>query len=387
MPLNNLRIIYIMADYKIIKDEELKIPVAVPSAGAREAVTGSYGIKGNNPTTQSTTTSEVRISESDQQAKTLVIDVVSNYDWKVSPNSNIVEHPYIILQEYRINKSPLLAQLSYTVKTGVEGLGAVSKAIIGSPSEEGSFIEGLLKGLGEGISSAEEKIQEVISSTEADVVGVEENLEGALKPFQGLYYLKKTNFKYKLPYFSKKMTERTGNWQGNLPEKSKIIDLIKGGLEFVAQVGAGTPLLGAYAEPGLYIERGKYFHPTPGQDEISVKFPLLNTLNPESIQKNFNLIWLLCFQNSSFRRNKTDVFPPCIYRVLIPGIRFMLYAFISNITIEYVGTRRRMPVVHPATGETIDTAIPEAYNVELTITSLTTECGNFLLKSLTNDIS
>ena len=390
MPLNNLRAIYIMADYKIIKDEELKILVAVPSAGAREAVTGSYGIKGNNPTTRSTTTSEVRISESDQQAKTLVIDVVSNYDWKVSPNSNIVEHPYIILQEYRINKSPLLAQLSYTVKTGVEGLGAVSKAIMGSPSDKRSFIEGLLKDLGESISSAEEKIQEVISSTEVDrMEAVEENLEGALKPFQGLYYLKKTNFKYKLPYFSKKMTERTGNWQAGYPggSSSSVTDLIEGGLDFVARVGAGVPLLGAYAEPGLYIERGKYFQPTTGQDNIVVKFPLLNTLNPESIQKNFNLIWLLCFQNSSFRRNKTDVFPPCIYRVLIPGIRFMLYASISNITIEYVGTRRRMPVVHPATGETIDTAIPEAYNVELTITSLTTECGNFLLKSLTNDIS
>jgi hypothetical protein len=64
----------------------------------------------------------------------------------------------------------------------------------------------------------------------------------------------------------------------------------------------------------------------------------------------------------------------------------MLYASIQNITIEYVGTRRRLPIVHPATGETIDTTIPEAYNVEITINSLTTDCGNFLLKSLSNDI-
>jgi hypothetical protein len=161
---------------------------------------------------------------------------------------------------------------------------------------------------------------------------------------------------------------------------------VQEGVNFVAKYGAGVPALGAYAEPGLYIERAKYFQPVPGQDPITVKFPLLNTLNSESIQKNFNLIWLLCFQNSSMRRNKTDVFPPCIYRVLIPGVRFLLYASIQNVTIEYVGTRRRMPIVHPATGETIDIAIPEAYNVEITINSLTTECGNFLLKSLTNNL-
>jgi hypothetical protein len=262
------------------------------------------------------------------------------------------------------------------VKTGTESLAGTAKAITG--------LTGVLKVLGEAVEGFGERIQEVVSNAEIKAGAVEENLEGVLKPFQGLYYLKKTNFTYKLPYFSKKMTERTSNWQAGYPQGSLITKLVESGIEFVAKTGAGVPLLGAYAEPGLYIERGKYFQPTTGQDPITVKFPLLNTLTSESIQKNFNLIWLLCFQNSSFRRNKTDVFPPCIYRVLIPGIRFMLYASISNITIEYAGTRRRVPVVHPATGETIDTAIPEAYNVELTINNLTTECGNFLLKSLTN---
>ena len=365
-----------MANYRIVKDEELRIPVAVPSAGAGGAVNSSYSTNSGGPSTKGTASSQVSISESVGDAKASVIDVVKGYDWKVSPNSNIVEHPYIILQEYRINKSPLVAQLASTVKTGIESLGAIAKAVTGSI--------GVLKELGEAVEGFGEKGLDAISRIETKTGAVEEELEGDLKPFKGLYYLKKTNFTYKLPYFSKKMTERTGAWVASYPNKSAVTDLIEAGAEFVAKEGAGVPILGAYAEPGLYIERGKYFQPTTGQDPISVKFPLLNTLNPESIQKNFNLIWLLCFQNSSFRRNKTDVFPPCIYRVLIPGIRFMLYASISNITIEYVGTRRRMPVTHPATGETIDTTIPEAYNVELNITSLTTECGNFLLKSLTN---
>jgi TATA-box binding protein (TBP) (component of TFIID and TFIIIB) len=323
-----------------------------------------------------------------------VVDVVNNYDWKVSPNSNIVEQPYIILREYRIHKSPLLAQLSYTVKAGVENLGGGIKGVLAALAPEGSEnkalqgIEGLLNFLGDGAEKVSDFITTSLDTIETSVgVGaVEEDLSGNLKPFQGLYYLKKTNFTYKLPYFSGKMIERGSSWSDQYSGSSDITSLIQDGINFIASKGSGIPILGPFAEPGLYIERAKYFQPMPGQDPITVKFPLLNTLNSESIQKNFNLIWLLCFQNSSMRRNKTDVFPPCIYRVLIPGVRFMLYASIQNITIEYVGTRRRMPIVHPATGETIDTAIPEAYNVEITINSLTTECGNFLLESLTDNL-
>lgn len=381
-----------MANYKIVKDEELGIPVAVPSYAAGELITDIFNNRSKGPTTSPAASQSVPTKAAAADVKMSVVDVVANYDWKVSPNNNIIEHPYIILKEYRINKSPLLAQLSYIVKASAENLGgglqAVLAAVIptGNESEAGKKIEGVLNVIATGAAEIGKKAAGIIDELEVDTGAVAEELEGDLKPFQGLYYLKKTNFTYKLPYFSSKMIERSNSWQRNYPGDSEIAKLLQDGINFVAESGAGTPILGAFADPGIYIERAKYFNPIHGQDPIRVKFPLLNTLNSESIQKNFNLIWLLCFQNSSMRRNKTDVFPPCIYKVLIPGVRFMLYASIQNITIEYVGTRRRLPVVHPATGETIDTTIPEAYNVEITINSLTTECGNFLLKSLSNDI-
>lgn len=381
-----------MANYKIVKDEELRIPVAVPSYAAGESITDVYNNRSRGPTTSPAASQSVPTKAAAADVKMSVVDVVANYDWKVSPNNNIIEHPYIILKEYRINKSPLLAQLSYIVKASAENLGGGFQATLaalsptGNESEVGKKIEGVLNVIATGAAALGKQAAGIIDTAEFDVGAVAEELEGDLKPFQGLYYLKKTNFTYKLPYFSSKMIERSNSWERNYPGDSAITELLQDGINFVASVGAGTPILGAFADPGIYIERAKYFNPVHGQDPITVKFPLLNTLNSESIQKNFNLIWLLCFQNSSMRRNKTDVFPPCIYKVLIPGVRFMLYASIQNITIEYVGTRRRLPVVHPATGETIDTTIPEAYNVEITINSLTTECGNFLLKSLSNDI-
>jgi hypothetical protein len=381
-----------MANYKIVRDEELGIPVAVPSYAAGELITEIFNNKSKGPTTSPAAPKSVTSKTVPADVKMSVVDVVANYDWKVSPNSDIVEHPYIILKEYRINKSPLLAQLSYLVKASVENLGAGLQATLaaviptGNESEVGKKIEGVLNSIAKEAAELGQAGAKIIDKLEYDAGAVSEELEGDLKPFQGLYYLKKTNFTYKLPYFSNKMIERSNSWQRDYPGDSDIIGLLQDGMDFVARTGAGTPILGAFADPGIYIERAKYFEPVHGQDPIKVKFPLLNTLNSESIQKNFNLVWLLCFQNSSMRRNKTDVFPPCIYRVLIPGVRFMLYASIQNITIEYVGTRRRLPIVHPATGETIDTTIPEAYNVEITINSLTTDCGNFLLKSLSNDI-
>jgi hypothetical protein len=378
-----------MASYKIITDSERRIPVAVPSYVSGELIAETFNKKNNGPTTQSTASTPVQVDQNGKDVKMSVIDVVKNYDWKVSPNNSIVEHPYIILEEYRIDKSPLLAQLSYNVKAGIESIGAGLRATTAiaaagaSQNEVVKKIEGMLKYVGDKVEEASNFLQTGIENIENETGAVEEKLEGVLKPFQGLYYLKKTNFTYKLPYFSRKMTVRTNSWQPNFPGESAITNLLQDGINKVATYGAGIPLLGAYAEPGIYIERGKYFNPTPGGDPISIKFPLLNTLNSDSLQKNFNLIWLLSFQNSSIRRNKTDVFPPCIYRVLIPGVRYILYASVE-LVIEYVGTRRRMPIVHPATGETVDIAIPEAYNIEINIESLTTECGNFLLKSLSN---
>lgn len=368
-----------MASYKIIVDEELRVPTAVPSYAAGELITDAFKKKGNGPTTRTAAAATVN-TEQPQAAdvKTSVIDVLKDYDWKVSPNNSIVEHPYIILQEYRINKSPLLAQLSYKVKASIENIGASIQATT-------AVVEGVLEDLGAQGAELGKDFIETIQNIETETGAMPDQKllsSSILSPFAGLYYLKKTNFTYKLPYFSNKRTERVNGWSEDYP-KSDITDMIKAGMDFVAKTGAGVPLLGAFAEPGIYIERSKYFQPTPSGDPIRVKFPLLNTLTPESIQKNYNLIWLLCFQNSSIRRNKTDVFPPCIYRVLIPGVRFILYAYLE-VTVEYVGTRRRLPVAHPASGEIVDTIIPEAYNVELTIESLTTECGNFLLKSLTD---
>lgn len=136
-------------------------------------------------------------------------------------------------------------------------------------------------------------------------------------------------------------------------------------------------------EPGLYIEKTQFYNFDRNQESISFSFPLLNTMSPEQISENYQILFLLLYQNSMFRKDRSAYVPPCIYEVLIPNTRYMKYAYISMLSVEFLGTRRVIEINAPAfpTGNKFKTIIPEAYKVNMTITGLHDEVGNFLEKS------
>jgi hypothetical protein len=372
-----------MANFKLVEDPKLNVPVAVPLGRAGDTIDTIYRNSRTGPSTATNPDANVTIDPTTNSGPPSVIDVVKDYDWVASPKNDIVEHPYIYLQEFRIDKSPLLAQLSYYSKVAVESTAGAVQSVTERFGESNPIL-GVLNKLGDAINEGKQEIIDFITAKEIQFGAVAEELSGVLSPYTGLYYTKKTDFEYKFPYFTDSMIERSANWARDFPGDTSITNLIKSGENFVAEYGSGVPVLGSYAEPGIFIERSKYFAPRPGDDSIQFNFPLLNTLNPDSIQKNFNLIWLLCFQNSSIRRDKVSAYPPCIYRALIPGVRYMLHCNIDSISIEYLGTRRRIPIIHPASNSEVEVIIPEAYNISFSINNLTAESGNLMLKSLTN---
>jgi hypothetical protein len=85
-----------------------------------------------------------------------------------------------------------------------------------------------------------------------------------------------------------------------------------------------------------------------------------------------------------FRKDRAAYIPPCLYEVLVPGIRYMKYAYISEIQIDFLGTRR-MIEVDSGIG-IFKTIIPEAYNVRLTINGMHEEAGNFLIRAESDTI-
>lgn len=360
-----------MSLFTLQEDPKYEIKVAVPGSNGTAPGRATYVEKSTKAPGNSTEKQVVANNPTEIKNKSQLVDVVNDYDWTVSPRNNIVEHPYILLDEYRIDRTPLLAELKYLFEAGIENFGAIVQGAAG--------LQSLLSKLVDGIENAPENIIDKLN----ELVNSEGLLANEhLKPYLGLYFLRATGFKYKMPFFTNNMASKNATWSSQYPGNVVgFTEMIQQSQNFIASYGSGFPIFGPLIEPGIYVERSKYYNPTPGEDSITFSFPLLNTISEGSIQRNFDLLWLLCFQTSSYRRNKTDIFPPCIYRALIPGVRFMLYCSISNISIEHLGVRRRIRIVHPATKRAVDAIIPEAYKVTLNIDSLTTDSGNFMLET------
>ena len=78
--------------------------------------------------------------------------------------------------------------------------------------------------------------------------------------------------------------------------------------------------------------------------------------------------------------------PPCIYEAWIPGIWYSKYCFMSNMTVNFLGTRRTMDLEIPyhlkgqGASETqnkkITTIIPDAYEINVTMTELVGDAQN-----------
>jgi hypothetical protein len=90
------------------------------------------------------------------------------------------------------------------------------------------------------------------------------------------------------------------------------------------------------------------------------------------------------YQNRPNRRSRELIDPSVLYEVSIPGVRYMPYAYISSMKIDYFGSRRHMELEVPVLGgtSTIDTIVPDAFLVSITLTGLVAESRNFLMAML-----
>ena len=80
------------------------------------------------------------------------------------------------------------------------------------------------------------------------------------------------------------------------------------------------------------------------------------------------------------------------------GVAYMPYGYISSINVDFLGSRRKMKIRVPkmqvgkdggqkiSIKDEIETVVPDAYNVNLTITGLNPESRNFMMRSLGNPV-
>lgn len=330
-------------------------------------------------------TEKYRIESTDPEfrlkSKKPLIDVVNDFVWTVSPinkNNNI---PVAYLTELRQSQNSIISSALYYINTVLNSptSKAASQALDWVTTKISNATSGFLPSSKSTDASDSDSVLRALKRRIDGLVnsGVDKQLLGEyLRSYIGLYITQATGFKYALPFFEGVPHNISNSWQTSTQIKNPFTSTLEKSMDWVDRAASTFNIM----TPGTYIEKPKYFQ-YPGEGEsITIKFPLINTYRKGTevpYQQNYELLWILAYQNKPFRTSFSRILPPKLYNVSIPGVKYMPYAYISKMDVNFLGTRRELPVNTPV--GTITTSIPEAYEVSITLTSLLADTGNLMI--------
>ena len=162
-----------------------------------------------------------------------------------------------------------------------------------------------------------------------------------------------------------------GNTGGNNGDESladKVAKTASGIATGVANKLGLNPGMQTIGAPGTYIETPKFYQYSNTDNGLQIAFTLSNTLEDDSIEKNFKFICDFTKINRPFRYGPIGMNYPAIYNLVVPGLRYIQWASLENFEVSLLGNRRKI-------GNHI---IPEAYVCQFTFRSLTVEPSNFI---------
>ena len=332
-----------------------------------------------------------------------IIDVVNDFHWTSSPRSSRQDMPIVQLREKRLKVNALQTQLAYYSLVASSNVGKVGGRLSGllsnSPGATG-FLNGLFsagKSLFGAVSNIGNKIlgsgavelftgkspQDFLSGFTGD------SASGVLAPYQGLYETEDTKFEYRMPYFSDSAYALSNAYADD--DKMMSEGTIGAGIQGVVKKAGNAAYTAAQttslSEPGIYIEKPQFYTFGGAGAEIKFSFPLINSgwATFDDVQRNWQLIYMLVYQNRPNRKSRELIDPPCLYDVLIPGVKYMPYAYISQMSVNFIGARRSYYINVPNSKNKtsrIQTIIPDAYKVDITMKCLLSETQNFLYHML-----
>ncbi len=320
-----------------------------------------------------------------------VIDVVNNFSWYSGPKASSValdKQPCAFLIEREQRLSSLISGALYYLNASKKALKQAGNVLNGNDTVQ-SLLGTMTK------NPIFQKASDLIDKfTDSTGTGISESDSGLLEnhnlnSIQGIYLTEPTGFQYRLPMYS--IGQSVTNSWGDRQKDSVLTGLVDGATEIVENFSTGYLNI---SQPGVYIEKPKYFQTGQTGESQTITFPLINTIqrgaqNP--IQQNYELLWLLTFQNKSYKTSFSRTPPPKLYTISVPGQFSFPYAYISNMRVEFLGTIRRSTVTVPSlnkSGKVVTTDIkvpvPDAYNVSLTFESLIGDYGNTMMSPAFN---
>jgi len=323
------------------------------------------------------------------------IDVVKDFDWTVSPQTSREDVPVVYLKEKRLLMNSNVSNIANSVFAVTDNVSTVIGANLTNTIKNAfntvtnattNFLQPVANAVTDKTGLPQTQLALNLSTIQGfltNKVGLQTFNNSVLTPYDYLYSVEPTGFNYILPYFGDNYGQAKVNFGGG---NDNVLNSIVGGLESFA--GGAASLINALA-PGVYIEKAKQFSMGDQGKEVVIQFPLLNTGSADSISANWQLLFGLIYQNKPGRVTRSIIDMPVIYEVNIPGNTFMPYAFISGLTVNFLGARRLMPldVPVPEAGQstgvtTISAIIPDAYEVTILLTGLNEETRNFMYASI-----
>jgi hypothetical protein len=315
------------------------------------------------------------------------IDIINNYPWSLTPSSSLAlkETPYIKLTEFYLLDSA---------------------------------INQLFKTYGLAINTAAD-----LTAAVGTVYGVPNSTSNNL--YEGMYdHTNPTGFVYTFPYFSNVRTSIGNTWT----EKNMYDEILNKQAFFLGKAAAGTALAiegylavasaGLLAIPeailgskvaGYFSNFAESLYKTaaeiaqydvglnspvaraPGEDpaldvpklwsttnpqSFNISFPLFNILQSSNILANWELCYLLSYQNLYNKRNLFTGIPPVFYQIEIPGVYFSKAGYVSKLSIKNVGNIHNVQL--NINGQATNVNVPDAYHIDMIVTDFFIPSKNFL---------
>ena len=321
-----------------------------------------------------------------------IIDVVNDFAWSASPRlqESFKKVPVMYLQEREQVVNSLLSSALYYIAAAV--LAGPGDAASGLRELQTRLDQLAAEGIGGNLST--DAINDLRKIVQNDKSSDPILLSDKLRSYIGIYLTESTGFNYVLPFFNDTPLQVTNQWS---TESNLLNNPLSNRIEQAQGVMERTAYMLNITQPGTFIEKPKYFQYNTGGESVSVSFPLYNTIkrsNKLSYQQNYELLWILAFQNKPYRTSFSRISPPKLYTLTIPGQKFMPYCYISDMNIKFGGTRRNLPVSIPLANSlievdrytnldynTVEVSVPDVYMVEITFDSLLADVANTMVDS------
>jgi hypothetical protein len=196
-----------------------------------------------------------------------------------------------------------------------------------------------------------------------------EKIRGGFRDaYKGLYLGNETGKVYKLPFYSEFHHDLKQNWAVN---QGPIWDKMKDWQTKAENVGK-------VFLPSAGIQFPKSWEGVT-ESSYQISFDLINTVNPATdIKTNIDFLRTLIAQNLHVQHDVLAQTPPCIYEVLIPGVRWSPAAIVSGLNISNKGTITR---------DSTYGIVPDAWGITINIQELITESRNIFRDATTAGIA